>query len=262
MGCARVRQLLDEDKPAWGVFVSIAAPAIVEIAGHAGYDFAVVDMEHTSIDFPAVENMIRAGNGVGISVIVRVPENNHSTILRVADIGADGIIIPHVRNAQDVQRAVDAAKYQPLGQRGILERCRAADYGVSSADFIAFTRKANHDLLLIALIEEASAVDDIEAIASVDGLDVCFMAPSDLSSSLGCIGTRNAPQVDKAVRHVADTVRRIGKAKFGIPAFHGALELDCQTIVSLGGRLISVGQDAGTLLAGFRGHMARTRAKP
>ena len=187
---------------------------------------------------------------------------NHSTILRVADMGIDGIIIPHVRNSDDVRAAVDASKYQPQGHRGILERCRAAQYGAASADFPAVAKQANHDLLVVALIEEATALDDIEAIANVDGLDVCFVAPSDLSSSMGYVGTRNHPEVGKAVRRVADTVRRVGRAKFGIPAFHGAFELDCQAIVDLGGRLISVGQDAGTLLAGFRGHVARTRPAP
>lgn len=255
----RVREMLAMDQPAWGVWVTLPAPAIVEVAAYAGYDFVALDMEHCALDFLTIENMLRAAAATRISSFIRVPENNPKTILRAVEIGPDGIIIPHVRDAADVRRAVEAARFRPLGDRGMSDKTRAGQYGAAASDFLAFTQQVNRDLMVVALIEEASAVEDIEAIAALDGLDVCFIAPSDLSRSLGYMGTRNEPHVAAAVQRVAAAVRSAGKAKLGIAALHSNLELDGPACVALGCRMITYGLDAHTLLTGFRANLGRVK---
>lgn len=259
MGCTRMRQLLAEDRPAWGVFATMTDPASVEIAGYAGYDFAIVDMEHSSLDLQTVENMLRAAGSVGITSIVRVPENNPKTILRVVELGPDGILIPHVRDAADARQAVEAARYRPGGDRGISGTTRAAHYGRLGADFPAFAERINRDLLVIALIEDASAVEDIEGIAAVDGLDVCFVGPADLARSLGRMGIRNEPLVGEAIERIATAVRSVGKAKFGMPIMHPNFELDSRAVVALGGRVITCGTDVRLLLSVFQQGLQRAK---
>src|SRR5450756_421351 len=168
----RVRQLLAEDRPAWGLFINLAEPAVVEIAGHAGYDFAIFDMEHTSLTFQSVENLLRASGNVGMTGIVRVPDKNPKTILRAVDIGADGVMVPHVLDASEARQVVEAARYRPEGDRGISGVCRAANYGATP--FLKHAEQSNRDLLVSVMIEDQSAAEDIEAIAAVEGLDVCF----------------------------------------------------------------------------------------
>ncbi len=260
MGCTRLRQLLEEDQPAWGVFITMTDPAGAEIAGYSGYDFAVVDMEHTSLDLQTVENMLRAAAAAGITSIVRVPENAAKLILRVLELGPDGVLIPHVRDADDARRAVEAARYQPLGDRGISGATRAAQYGRLGADFVAFTEGVNRDLLVIALIEDVSAVEDIEGIAAVEGLDVCFVGPADLARSLGRMGVPNEPLVGEAIHRLAAGVRSVGKAKFGMPILDRNFPLDSREVVALGARMITCGADIPILFAAFEKELQRAKA--
>src|SRR5436190_24377150 len=116
MACPRLRNMLDADKPAFGLWISIADPAVVEIVAYAGFDYVNIDMEHTTLELSMVENMCRAASACGISALVRVPENNAKAILRVVELGPDGIVVPRIRDAEDARRAVLAAKYAPLGE--------------------------------------------------------------------------------------------------------------------------------------------------
>jgi 2-keto-3-deoxy-L-rhamnonate aldolase RhmA len=104
----RARKRPDAGQPAWGLFINMSDSAVTEIAGHAGHDFAIVDMEHTALDFQTVENLLRAAANAGLTGIVRVPENNPRTILRACDRGADGGMVPHVLSADKTRRAVNA----------------------------------------------------------------------------------------------------------------------------------------------------------
>lgn len=259
MGAKRVRDLWAQDKPAWGIWVSLADPGIVEIAGYAGFDYVAVDLEHTALDLQTVENMIRAGNASSVTTMVRVPENNPKMILRVVELGPDGIMIPHIVDAADARKAVEAAKYRPIGDRGMSALTRAAHYGAHVGSFLPVTQEINRDLIVYCLIEEKSAADDIEAIASVEGIDVCGIAPADLVRSLGCMESQNDPRAIEVIERIAAMVKKVGKAKLAIPAFHPNFEVDSRRLVELGARMISCGQDTVTLYRGFRDALQRAK---
>ena len=125
----RVKSKIGKGRLALGKYIGIADPAVVEVVGLAGFDAAFIDMEHTSFDLPMVEAMIRACDLAGITSIVRVPDNNAKTILRVLDAGAQGIQVPHIADASDGGAAVKAVRYAPLGERGMAGSTRAARYG-------------------------------------------------------------------------------------------------------------------------------------
>ena len=125
----RVKKLMREGKLALGKYVSLADPQVVEIIGIAGFDAAFIDMEHTGFDLRTVEEMIRASDLAGVTSMVRVPDNDAKLILRILDMGAEGIIVPHIEGLEGAKRAVDAVRYPPLGDRGGAGGTRAARFG-------------------------------------------------------------------------------------------------------------------------------------
>lgn len=259
MACPRLRNMLDADQPAFGLWISIADPAVVEIVAYAGFDYVNIDMEHTSLELPMVENMCRAASACGISALVRLPENNAKAILRVVELGPDGIVVPHIRDAEDARQAVSAAKYAPLGERGIKAATRAARYGVDGADFVSYAERINRQLVIYAQIEDRGAIDDVEAIAAVEGLDVCGMGPADLSRALGCMGTKDDPRVGAAIKEVAKTIRRVGKAKLGIPINHSSYQFDAASVIALGAVMINCGNDVRALSHGLSENIRRAK---
>jgi 4-hydroxy-2-oxoheptanedioate aldolase len=252
MSCPRLRELVKAHAPAFGVWITLAEPAVVELASYAGFDHVYIDMEHSSLDMQTVESLLRASTAANISALVRVPENNAKTILRVAELGPDGIMIPHIRDADDALAAVSAARYAPMGDRGISSATRAAGYGALAADFAEYARRTNEELLLYAMIEDRSAVDDIEAIAAIQGLDIVAVAPADLARSLGHMGTHNHPEVGAMIDRLVDSIRNVGKAAVGMSAMHYNYEYEVSTLLSMGVRVINCGTDSRFLLRALK----------
>jgi 4-hydroxy-2-oxoheptanedioate aldolase len=261
MSCLRLRNMLNAGEPAFGLWVSIADPAVVEIVAYAGFDYVNIDMEHTTLELATVENMCRAASASGISALVRVPENNPKAILRIVELGPDGIVVPQIRDAADARNAVRAAKYAPLGERGIKAATRAARYGADASDFAAYAERINSNLVIYAQIEDQGAIDDLEAIAAVDGIDVCGMGPADLARALGCMGSKNDPKVGEAINQVAHTIRRVGKAKLGIPINHSNYEFDAPSAIELGAVMINCGNDVRALTRGLSENIERAKAR-
>jgi len=166
----RVKAKIREGKLAIGTYVGLADPALVEVIGLAGFDAAFIDTEHSAFDFKLVEEMIRAADLVGITSIVRVPENNPKTFLRILDMGAQAIQVPHIKSRDDAIAAVKAMRYAPLGERGMAGASRASGYGtVSRAEHVV---TCNSETMVIVMVEDQEAISDLEGIASVDGLDL------------------------------------------------------------------------------------------
>ena len=179
----RVKKVMAEGKLAVGTYVALADPQIVEIIGLAGYDAAFIDMEHTGFDLPLVGEMIRAADQVGVTSVVRVPDNDAKLILRLLDLGAEGIIIPHVDGIEGAKQAVDAVRYPPLGHRGAAGGTRAARYG--TVPWEEHIRQSNQEVLLSVMAEDAKGIDDIERIAALDGIDLVAIGPTDFSEYMG-----------------------------------------------------------------------------
>ena len=227
----RVKGLMREGKLAQGKYVSLADPQVVEIIGIAGFDAAFIDMEHTGFDLPLVEEMIRASDLAGVTSMVRVPDNDAKLILRILDMGAEGIIVPHVDGLEGAKRAVDAVRYPPLGERGGAGGTRAARFG--SVPWNEHVRQSNDEIILSVMTEDDKGINDVEAIAALDGVDLVSIGPSDLSQALGVTDPTDSRLRDK-VNEIAAQVKAIGKAKLQIPMNHAALPLNARDLMELG----------------------------
>jgi 2-keto-3-deoxy-L-rhamnonate aldolase RhmA len=215
----RVKKVMREGKLAFGAFVELADPQVVEIIGLAGFDAAFIDMEHTTFDLTLVEEMIRAADLVGVTSIVRIPGNDSSLILRLLDAGAEGIIVPHVEGLEGAKEAVNAVRYPPLGQRGAAGGTRAARFGTIS--WPEHTLQSNEEILLSVMVEDAKGIDDVEKIAALDGIDLVAVGPNDFSEYLG-------------IRDPSDPRLRTRLKELAVSMNHPSLPLNAQELVELG----------------------------
>jgi 2-keto-3-deoxy-L-rhamnonate aldolase RhmA len=212
----RVKRILREGGLALGAYVGgIADPQIVEIIGHAGFDAAFIDLEHTSFDLRDVQLMVMAAERMGIAPIARTPGFDPAFILRLLDMGVQGLQLPHINSAAEARAAVKAVRYAPLGERGMMAGSRAADFGrIPIAEHMA---RSNREITLAIMIEELSALDEIEAIASAEGVDLVVVGPADMSRALGVTGQTDHPKLVETINRVADVVRRSGVTRLALP---------------------------------------------
>lgn len=206
----RVKEALQKGEAVMGPFIMLPSPALVEIAGYAGFDFAVIDMEHGPTGFETAEQMCRAADASGIVSFVRVPENRPTHVLRALEIGAMGVVVPLVRTREEAQEVVSAGKYHPMGSRGFAPITRGANYGAMGGVNQVF-KTANSETVLAVQIEDKFGVENAEAICSVDGIDVVFIGPGDLSQSLGVPGRFDDPALAEATERVIKTCLAHGK---------------------------------------------------
>ena len=185
-----------------GLIVPVAAPVLVDLAALAGFDYILIDTEHGHLGFEAAEHLVRAAEAAGVTPLVRASHNAPSEILRLLDIGAQGVMVPQIGSAADAEAAVRSVKFHPRGNRG-LASSRAADYGLTGSmeDYVVH---ANRETMVLALIEEIRAVDNFEAILAIDGVDVVFIGASDLAQSMGYPGRPDHPKVRVAIDRIID----------------------------------------------------------
>lgn len=208
------RQSSERDvEMAFGTFIFLADPAVVEIAGLSGMDFVIVDAEHTGRDWQNMANMIRAGNLRGTQMLVRVGENRPNEILKCLELGADGIVLPFVRSADDVRAAFNAMRYSPHGERGTCTLTRAARYGSLRGKFVEHAEAESQRVVLVAQIEDKSGLAAVGEIAdAMSPRDTILIGRSDLASSLGFPGMVDHPAVLEATGQIISTVLERGKA--------------------------------------------------
>jgi len=191
-----------------GPFVGINSPDIVEIMGIAGFDFCVIDTEHGPMDPESIQQLVRAAELSGMTPVVRAPRAEAVDILKILDIGAQGIHVPQVNSRQSAVEVVKAARYHPEGMRGVAVP-RALSYGLRPlGEVIA---EANRELMVIVHCENADGLEKLEEIASVEGVDMVFVGPYDLSQSLGVPGEIFHPSMVKAVSRALDSISSAGK---------------------------------------------------
>lgn len=203
-----VRKALLERQITFGTWIQIGHAASAEILANAGYDWIAVDCEHTDIDVGGFTDLARGMCGGGPVPMVRVRENDTLAIRQVLDAGAQGVIVPLVNSPEEARRAVAAAKYPPVGIRGFC-LSRMNNYG---DDFQQYVETANDDVAVVVMIESKEAVDDIDAILAVDGVDGIFVGPYDLSGSYGIPGQTSDPIVVDALERIVAACRRAGKS--------------------------------------------------
>ena len=180
-----------------GPFVETRSPELVEALGLAGHDIAILDREHSAMSGDVTGHLIRAATVAGVAPLVRVRENAAGPILEALDLGAVGLHVPQIATAADAERAVSYARFGPGGERGFNPFVRAGRYGAEPVD--SFRSESDQDTLLVLHIEAEGAVHAAEEILEVEGIDVAFLGPYDLSQTLGVPGQVTHPKVRGAL---------------------------------------------------------------
>ena len=206
----RMKEKLLAGEPALGVSLMFSSPQIVEIVGGLGFDWVLLDCEHGSLTTESVEVMAMAAAAAGITAVARPAVNGPEEILRLLDRGVMGVQIPHVNTAVEARRAVEAVKFHPAGGRGLAVGTRSARYGLG-VSLGAYTEEANRETLVCVQLEEAEALRNLDEILKVEGVDVFFVGPSDLSQSLGFPGRPDAPEVREAMDRTFAAITAAGK---------------------------------------------------
>jgi 4-hydroxy-2-oxoheptanedioate aldolase len=212
----RMKARLARGEAALGCSLMFPSPQIVEIMGHAGFDWVLLDCEHGSLSLTDVEVMAMAADAVGITAIARPRGNTAADIQSVMDRGVAGVQVPHVNTAEDARRAVSAVKFGPGAARGLAAGTRPDRWGLG-ARMPDFAAQANAHSLVCVQIEHQEAVANIEEILGVEGVDVFFIGHSDLSQSMGFPGDPKAPPVAAAIEATLACIRAAGRTP-GMPA--------------------------------------------
>lgn len=218
----RMKAKLLAAEPAYGASIMIPSPQLVEMLGHLGFDWVLIDCEHGTISLETVELLVMASEAVGLTPIARPATNRPDHILQLMDRGVMGVQVPHVNTAGDARRAVAAVKYHPLGSRGLAPGTRPSSYGFGGA-MADYVQAANRETLVCVQLEEAEAIRNADEILKVEGIDVFFIGPSDLSQSLGHPGNPQAPEVQAAVKTTLAKIVAAGKIP-GTPADPGNVQ--------------------------------------
>jgi 4-hydroxy-2-oxoheptanedioate aldolase len=243
---------LAEGKPVFGCFIRYAEPSLAEYVAMLGWDFLVFDGEHGTLGPGDMEDLARAAELRGVTPLVRVTTNQPHTILRFLDPGMHGLHVPYVNSPSAAEAAVQSVKYTPRGVRG-LAGTRASDWGLRES-LGSYVERANRETLVVIHIETGEAVKAIEDYVAIDGIDVLFLGPTDLSQSLGHPGELNHPDVVAAMERVAEVVVGSGKV-LGIYAGTASMTHEW---LDRGARYFTTGLES-FLKAGMAAHLQDVR---
>ncbi|MBI1976352.1 MAG: 2,4-dihydroxyhept-2-ene-1,7-dioic acid aldolase [Candidatus Omnitrophica bacterium] len=202
------QDLRKKGKVILGSWLQIGHPVTAEIMSQAGFEWLAVDLEHSVIELSQMQTLFQVMTGCGVTPLARVASNDPVQIKKVMDAGASGIIVPNVNSRDEAARAVSAAKYPPLGTRGV-GLARAQKYG---ADFKGYYERINEESVVIAQIEHRLGVERLEEIVTVRGLDGLFIGPFDLSASYGIAGNFDHPLMKNAMERIERCARRANLA--------------------------------------------------
>jgi 2-keto-3-deoxy-L-rhamnonate aldolase RhmA len=243
-----------------GTMVRIPCPETIDILRQQPFDFLLLDMEHGAFSLDTLRRMLFPLGPSTVAPIVRVPENNRTVIGQVLDLGAAGVVVPHVESADDAARAVRAARYPPLGDRGICFGLRPQDYGAADPD--AYVELANRSILVVLMIESMAAASRIDEILAVPGIDVILIGRLDLAYSMGL----RAPLPPSDPRYAA-AIRRVESAVLASPVALGAGVSDgvqAEERMKAGARFLHLQSDQALFsraVSGAAETLATTRAR-
>jgi 2-keto-3-deoxy-L-rhamnonate aldolase RhmA len=228
-----------------GAWLNLASPLTAEMAGIAGYDWLLVDQEHAPGDNWVILHQLQAASRFPVAPIVRVPWADRILFKKILDLGAAGIMTPYVQTAEEAREVVKFGKYMPMGERGIASTPRCSAY---STNFAKYFENANRNLIMIVQIETGKSLDNAYAIAAVDGIDVLFVGPLDLSVNTGLPGMFEDDRYVANLKRVAAAAKSNGKAC-------GILLPNVKWIPllkELGFTFIACGSDGGYVLNGMK----------
>src|SRR3954449_2430874 len=236
------KSALKAGKPQIGLWSSLSSSYTVEVIAGAGFDWILLDSEHSPADIENLLSQLQAAAPYPTHPVVRVPWNDMVTIKRVLDIGAQSLLIPYVSSAEEAAAAVSYTRYPPKGVRGVAGTTRATRF----ARIKDYARRAHEEICVLVQVETQGALDNIESICAVEGVDGVFVGPADLHASMGYVGeianAKVKPIIDDAIRRI----RKAGKA----PGILTPSEEDARRWLDCGARFVAVGADVGILARG------------
>lgn len=238
----RLKRTIKEGGSAIGTFVKLTDPAVPELLALAGFDFFVLDTEHVAIDREQLTNIVRAADAAGITPIVRVRENQQVEILQNLDLGYAGVQVPNVDTEEEAMALVSYVKYTPNGVRGLSPSVRACGYGTCGVQ--EYIDTANANTMVVSHCETKTCVEHLDEILKIDGIDVIFIGPMDLSQSYGVPGQTGNPEVQEAIATIKKKTLAAGKAVGTVAATPEA----ARKLIAEGVQYILLASDQGMIV--------------
>ena len=236
------KRALQAGKPQIGLWSSLSSNYSVEVIAGAGFDWILLDSEHSPNDLESLLTQLQAAASYPTHAVVRVPWNDMVTIKRVLDIGAQSLLVPYVSTRAEAESAVSYTRYPPSGVRGVAGTTRATRFGRVKD----YARRAHEEICLLVQVETQAALDNLESICAVDGVDGVFIGPADLHASLGYPGEIANPKVKPLIDDAIRRIRKAGKA----PGILTPSEADARHWLECGALFVAVGADVGILARG------------
>jgi len=233
------KRALARGKPQIGLWSSLSSNYTVEVVAGAGFDWILLDTEHSPSDLENLLTQLQAAAPYPTHPVVRIPWNDMVTIKRVLDIGAQSLLVPYVSTADEARAAVSYTRYPPAGVRGVAGTTRATRFG----RITDYARRAHEEICVLVQVETQQALDNIDAIAAIDGVDGIFIGPADLHASLGHAGEIANPKVKPLIDDAIRRIRKKGKA----PGILTPNEADARHWLECGALFVAVGADVGIL---------------
>jgi len=246
------KRAINEGRTQLGAWLVSGAPSTAEALGCAGFDFLVVDMEHTPVDTPEMVEMLRTIAGTPAQAMVRLVWNDPVWLKRVLDGGAQTVLLPFVQTAEEAKRAVAATRYPPDGIRGVAGNHRGSRFG-TVPDYL---KNAASELCVMVQIETVKGLDNLAAIAAVPGVDSIFIGPSDLAASMGFLGDVGNPAVQEKLQSAAKQLRQLGKP-CGILGMNPEMVAKC---VDYGYNWIAIGSDMAFMVGRAQEMLGKAKA--
>ncbi len=249
-----LKKRLKEGETLNGCWLNLGSPLTAEIVGNAGFDWVLIDLEHGAGMEKDVLPQLQALQASTTAAIIRVESNARQRIQRVLDFGAEGVMCPQIKNLEEAKKVVEGLYYPPDGKRGVAKMVRATGFG---KNFDAYQQNATENILGIVQIETTEVLAHLDEIAALNGVDVLFIGPADLSMSLGIFGQFDHPLFKDALKKTIDAANKVGKA-VGILLFDPN---DYNTYREMGIKFIACGSDATFVANGAKSTAASLQAK-
>ena len=250
---ATARRRLQAGETLFGVFCKTTAPEFIEVLGHAGFDFCILDMEHGPASLETIQQLARAAEVSGVLPIVRTRDRSPESIAQPLDLGVAGIQVPQVASRAEAEGVVDAARFAPQGHRGVCRFVRAARF--SALERSAYFAEANEALVILQL--EGTHLHEYEKIADIPGVDILFIGPYDLSQALGVPGQIEHPRVIEEMQKIIAVARRKNKT---VGVFADST-VQTQRWIDAGVQYIAYSVDLGLFYAACRDLVSTLRAQ-
>jgi 4-hydroxy-2-oxoheptanedioate aldolase len=248
----RLKEMIAKGQPAVGSWIGLTDISAAEAMAGAGFDWLLIDTEHSPIGRETLRNILIACNGYPAVPVVRLTSNSPDHFKIALDLGAQGIVVPFIQSGADAKHAVDYCRYPPQGARGV-GPFRASNY---YRQFDEYVREANDEILLVAQIESLQGVKNLNSILSVGGIDGIFIGPSDLAASMNAQGPSQHAEVEQVVNQISSTAREVG-VPFGLPVWTPE---EFANYASIGATLMTLGGDLRFLMDRASDYLGQVRA--